>query len=707
LLVGCGSKQDYGLLALTLTADVQNPPAPAVTIELSEPGSLRRSYAAAFPPADGGSFLLEFPDLPAGAMSFTVQTLDGTGCVVGETPAAAVVTIKAGVKNTAQVTIQKSALACGDGGAPNVVGHDSGIVADGGSAAGVDVPVEAAPYNNADVSVGIVDAPVEVVVDLAASDAGGPGDVPSVDAASPSDRTNDVPVGSPDSQDSPGNQDSPPPAPPTITSFVASPATISAGSSATLTAIFAGASGSSVDHGIGSVSNGNGSGTGPLSSTTTYTLTVINSAGLSASAKATVTVVPLPVISSFAALMPTIACGTLTQLTATFTGGTASIDQGIGSVTSGAGIPTATLTANTTYTLTVTNPAGDSATKQATVTVSTAVGPGVFVATGSMAVTRNDPTYTLLPNGKVLVAGGDGGAGVPSTAELYDPSTGTFTPTGTMTTRRSDHTATLLQNGKVLVAGGIGLATIQASAEIYDPASGVFVTTGSMAAGRILHTATQLADGRVLVAGGESGVTGLATAELYDPSVGAFTSTGSMAVAREYSTASLLPSGRVLVAGGEDLRGTFPIYSSAELFDPGNGRFAATTSMSIQRLQHTATLLSTGQILIVGGGNQQTGVAASSEIYDETKGVFTVSGSMLSPRQYHAAALLPNRKVLVTGGASDSTVLSSAELFDPSAGSFTSTGDMTVPRQGHSAILLPSGRVLIVGGGLLTAETYY
>ena len=63
-------------------------------------------------------------------------------------------------------------------------------------------------------------------------------------------------------------------------------------------------------------------------------------------------------------------------------------------------------------------------------------------------------TATLLPNGKVLVAGGFNGSGSLASAELYDPASGTWTATGSLDTARDSHTATLLPNGKVLVAGG-------------------------------------------------------------------------------------------------------------------------------------------------------------------------------------------------------------------------------------------------------------
>ena len=187
---------------------------------------------------------------------------------------------------------------------------------------------------------------------------------------------------------------------------------------------------------------------------------------------------------------------------------------------------------------------------------------------------RRFATATLLPGGRVLIAGGGHrygsfgmtpSLGMLDSAELYDPAAGTFSPTGSMAAVRGWHTATLLPDGRVLIAGG----SYEAPAELYDPQTGTFSPTGSMEVDREAATATLLPDGRVLIAGGSYE----ATAELYDPQTGTFSPTGSMTMTafRSNATATMLPDGRVLIAGGIGvIAGTLDgtTLASAEMYGP-------------------------------------------------------------------------------------------------------------------------------------------
>ena len=153
---------------------------------------------------------------------------------------------------------------------------------------------------------------------------------------------------------------------PTITSFAASPASISTGQTTNLTWSVTGATSLSINPGVGTVT-GTAKAVSP-GTTTTYTLTATNSGG-SATATATVSVTTAaPVISSFTASPATILTGTSVILAWTVTGATSlSVDQGVGTVT---GLPGVSVkpTATTTYTLTATN-AGGSVSQTGTVTL--------------------------------------------------------------------------------------------------------------------------------------------------------------------------------------------------------------------------------------------------------------------------------------------------------------------------------------------------
>jgi len=263
--------------------------------------------------------------------------------------------------------------------------------------------------------------------------------------------------------------------------------------------------------------------------------------------------------------------------------------------------------------------------------------PGTFTGTGNMTTARDGATATLLPNGKVLIAGGYGRTpGAPpsdlASAELYDSSNGVFTATGDMTTARRGHSATLLPNGKVLISGGYtngstppALPLPVASAELFDPMTGIFTRTGDMVKAGA-PTAILLADGKVFLAHDSNGPLA-APAEIYDPATGTFSATGGWTTPLSgHPTATLLTDGTVLVA---------LCCMANSLYDPGNGAFKFTGAIGVGADGYTATLLANGKVLFAGGDYENSG-SARAELYDPATGTSTTTGNMTTRRFYHA-----------------------------------------------------------------------
>lgn len=334
--------------------------------------------------------------------------------------------------------------------------------------------------------------------------------------------------------------------------------------------------------------------------------------------------------------------------------------------------------------------------------------PGTWTATGGLITARSGHSATRLLDGRVLVSG-------QGPSELYDPATGTWSPTGGAGPS-PDGAATLLLDGTVLVGSSA-----------YDPTTGHWAETGAMVTDAGSAAAVLLADGRVLVPGG-FGAEGFiyATAEIYDPRIRTWGATGQMSMSRGYETATGLLDGRVLVAGGLSLTtlangdSDTRAVATSELFDPSSGKWTATGSMHAPRIQHTATLLTDGRVLVAGGEpSDGSGVTVgTAEIYDPSAGSWTTTGVMSTVRLNPKAVLLSDGRVLVIGGSGaldplgNPVLLASAELYDPGTGTWAGTSDMSIAwGEAFTATVLADGRVLVAGGvgpdgSLASAEVY-
>jgi hypothetical protein len=337
----------------------------------------------------------------------------------------------------------------------------------------------------------------------------------------------------------------------------------------------------------------------------------------------------------------------------------------------------------------------------------------VFAPTNSTWTTTstlNDPrqyhTATLLPNGKVLVAGGlgTGVSNVLATAELFNYTAGTWARTGAMKTNRYQHTSALLGNGTVLVMGGLNAAgnTLK-TVEYYKPNLGSWKSTGAMNYFHLHGTATLLANGKVLLTGGTDGTNNaVAQSELYDPVAGTWATTGSLATARWNQTATLLPSGRVLVMGGRNSSNV--ALSTVELFDPNSGTWTNTGAMATARQTFTATLLNNGEVLAAGGINLAGTSTNAAELYDTISGKWATCTNLNIARAGHTATFLTNGQVLLTSGLNATTNVSqSAELFNTGL-LFTNTWQPQITSFSASPLLVSNG--IVINGSQFRGPSY-
>jgi hypothetical protein len=252
-----------------------------------------------------------------------------------------------------------------------------------------------------------------------------------------------------------------------------------------------------------------------------------------------------------------------------------------------------------------------------------------------MSSPRRGAVAAPLPDGRVLVAGGSYNDGVDhalANAEVFNPATNAFTPVGDMGIARVRAAASPLPDGRVLVAGGNDGATRLSSAEVFNPATNAFTPVGDMETDRARAAAAPLPDGRVLIAGGTNGAP-LSSAAVFDPNTSSFSSAGlgAMSTARQAPAAAPLPDGRVLLSGGVFEEGIGGYQATAEVFNPATSSFssAGIGAMGTARTGAVAAPLPDGRVLVAGGYDGSTRFS-SAEIFAATNAfTFAVKGRTL------------------------------------------------------------------------------
>lgn len=292
--------------------------------------------------------------------------------------------------------------------------------------------------------------------------------------------------------------------------------------------------------------------------------------------------------------------------------------------------------------------------------------PTEWNVAGHMAVPRSGAAVAKLPDGRILIAGGETEGGVTNTVEIFDPLSGlSQLLDSTMSVARAYASVTVLRNGSVLIAGGENAEGLLASAEVFDPAGGSF----SVVPGR-------------------------------------------MAVARSRHTATLLPGGSVLILGG---RGSEGALDSEEIFDTGFQQFSyLEAKLNSKREGHTATLLA-GGTLMVAGGNDGSGDLDNIEISGRDSVTFVVTETKLGKTRSGAAAqyLDDNGSVIFAGGIVNGQVSEAADLYDSDLNAFQATGRLQVRRSTPGSALVAESQAMIFGGRnesggqLDTIESYF
>ncbi len=293
----------------------------------------------------------------------------------------------------------------------------------------------------------------------------------------------------------------------------------------------------------------------------------------------------------------------------------------------------------------------------------------------SMNRRRTDHTATLLDDGTVLIAGGfgeddedeveDGFIETLLSAEIFDPATGLFRFLDEgMAIGRGRHTATLLPDGSVLIVGGNDSVNAFDSAEIFHPETENFTAVSdTMAKSRFAHSITSFytnQEFRLLIAGGSNRQKALDSATFFNPDsfdFGRFdpisgSEEDTLAYGRMNHTATLTtPGNRIALIGGFTGAPSAGFrIADIELFDIAAGEFLEMNPLATPRSDHLSALLSDGTILVAGGIGNGRVILSDSEIFDPVANIISSASPLNQARMTARLTTLDDGRIFVAGG---------------------------------------------------------
>jgi len=328
-----------------------------------------------------------------------------------------------------------------------------------------------------------------------------------------------------------------------------------------------------------------------------------------------------------------------------------------------------------------------------------------WVSAGLMGYDRTDAAAVAIAGGEsALVIGGVHWTGTAHDAQLverYDKTANRWTTLGRLPEPRGSSAAALLPDGRVLVAGGWNYPDGEvASADLYEPATDTWSDAKPMHSRRGSFGLVVLDDGKALAVGGSWSS---AVPEVYDPAKDTWTATVGDGRTGPLPAVAKLRDGRVLAAGGRDL---YTARAEAQLYDPRTNTWTPAADMHLAREQGAAATLPDGRVLVAGGYDRDSGTLAAArtfEIYEPATDTWTAPGPLNRPRAYGARLVtLSDGRLVITGGHSAETEFGvteySAEIFDPATGAWTQTRPAGWARSSHVAVALADDSVLVAGG---------